>query len=147
MNAASIRCLSIALAATVFGVAHTASACMTLDSQQALIHSALPPILPDGAVVLDVDIDTSNPYRLYGSGLPARVRNVGHGDVQVSTVLLRTPVETSCDAPFANGSSGLIIGFWTGEGDERSITPVFVMRRDGFALPSDALVQPREYRR
>jgi len=147
MKAASNRCLSIALAATVLGVAHPAFACMTSDSQQALIHSALPPILPDGAVVLDVDIDTSNPNRLYSSGLPARVRNVRYGDVQVSTVLLRTPIGTSCDAPFANGSSGLIIGFWTGEGDERSITPVFVMRGEGFALAGDALVQPREYRR
>lgn len=147
MNAASLRCLLIALVATAVGVAHPASACLTSDSQQALIHSALPPILPIGAVVLDVTIDTNNSARLYSSGLPARVLSVRHGEVQAKTVVLRTPIETSCDAPFANGSTGIIVGFWAGEGDDRAFSPVFVTRGNGFRLGGDDPVQPRAVRR
>ncbi len=147
MNAASLRCLLVVLVATTVGVAHPASACSTSESQQALIHSALPPILPIGAVVLDVKIDTSNSARLYRSGLPARVLSVRHGEVQSTTVVLRTPIGTSCDAPFANGSTGIIVGFWTGEGDDRALSPVFVTRGDGFRLGGDDPVQPRGVRR
>lgn len=139
MKAASLRFLSIALATIALSVAHPASACWTSD--HALVHSTLPPVLPVGAVVLDVDIDTSNPSRLYSSGLPARVLSVRYGDVQATSIVLRTPYGTTCDNLFANGSTGIIIGFWTGGGDDRAISPVFVTEEEGFSLHGP--VQPR----
>ena len=135
--------LGIALVAGFVGIAQPASACLVAENQEALIHSALPSRLPDGAVVLDVMIESGDASRLYGSGLPVRVRRSLHGNVSRAEVTLRTPYETSCDAPFANGSSGIVVGNLTGEGSEQAISPVFVRRGDGFQVPVDGPVWAR----
>jgi hypothetical protein len=136
------RC-HVALAAGMIGIAEPASACLIADSQEALIHSALPSRLPSDAIVLDVEVDDSDPSTLYGSGLSVRVRRIIQGDVRGTEMTLRAPFETSCDAPLANGSSGIVVGYLTGEGTERTISPVFVQRGDGFQIPAGGPVSPR----
>ena len=47
----------------------------------------------------------------FGSdGLSARVRRTIQGDYRGETVIVRSRIWTSCDSPFANGSSGFLIG-------------------------------------
>lgn len=135
--------LGMALAASVMAIAQPASACLIAQSQEALIHSALPSPLPADAVVLDVVIRSGDASSLYGSGLRVHVRRIVQGDVRGAEMLLRTPVETSCDVPFANGSSGLVVGYLSGEGSEQTLSPVFVRRGDGFQIPVGGPVSPR----
>lgn len=135
--------LGIAFVASVVAIAQPASACLVAESQEALIHSALPSPLPADAVVLNVVIGSGDASSLYGSGLRLRVRRILQGDVQSAEMRLRTPVETSCDAPFANGSSGILVGYLNGEGSEQTLSPVFVRRGDGFQIPAGSPVSPR----
>lgn len=136
------RC-HVALIAGLMGIAEPASACLIADSQEALIHSALPSRLPSDAIALDVEVDTGDPSTLYGSGLRVRVRRILQGDVRGTEMTLRTPFETSCDAPLANGSSGIVVGYLTGEGSEQTLSPVFVRRGDGFQIPAGGPASPR----
>lgn len=136
------RC-QVALIAGLMVVAEPASACLIADSQEALIHSALPSHLPSDAIALDVVIDTGDPSSLYGSGLRVRVRRTIQGSFQGTEVALRTAIETSCDAPFANGTSGIVVGYLTGEGPEQTLNPIFVKRGDGFQIPSGRPVSAR----
>ncbi len=136
------RC-HVALIAGLMGIAEPASACLIADSQEALIHSAPPSRLPSDAVVLDVEVDAGGPSSLYGSGLRLSVRRILQGDVRGAEMRLRTPVETSCDAPFANGTSGIVVGYLVGEGSEQTLSPVFVRRGDGFQIPAGDPVSPR----
>ena len=133
----------IAISASIVAIAQPASACLIADSQQALIHSALPSRLPPDAVALDVEIETGDPDSLYRSGLRVRVRRIIQGDVRASEIILRTAYETSCDDLFANGSSGLIVGYLTGAGSEQDVSPVFSLRGDRFQIPVGEAVTPR----
>ena len=126
----------LAVAVCLPGIAHPAAACFTPESQTALIHSAPPSPVPRGAIVLDVDIRMEGSDSLYDQGLTARVRDVVHGDFPGDEVTLRAFGETSCDAPFANGTSGLIVGYLSEDRAGRIFSPVFVRRGDGFRLRS-----------
>lgn len=133
----------VAMIIGLVGIAEPASACLVADNQEALIHSARPSRLPSNAILLDVEIDTGAPMSLYGAGLRARVRRVLRGNVRGAEIMLRTPFEGSCDAPFANGSSGLVVGFLIGEGPDQIFSPVFVRRSEGFQVRDRGPVVPR----
>lgn len=135
--------LGIAFVASAIAIAQPASACLIAESQEALIHSALPSPVPVDAVVLEVVVESGDVRRLYGSGLRLSVRRIIQGDVRGAEMRLRTPAWTSCDAPFANGSSGIVVGYLTGEGSEQTLSPVFVRRGDGFQIPTGGPVRPR----
>jgi hypothetical protein len=135
--------LGIAFFASTIAIAQPASACLVAESQEALIHSALPSPVPADAVVLEVVVEPGDVRSLYGSGLRLSVRRIIQGDVRGAEMRLRTPVETSCDAPFANGTSGIVVGYLTGEGSEQTLSPVFVRRGDGFQIPTGGPVGPR----
>lgn len=135
--------LGIAFVVSAIAIAQPASACLVAESQEALIHSALPSPVPADAVVLEVVVESGDVRSLYGSGLRLSVRRIIQGDVRGAEMRLRTPVETSCDAPFANGSSGIVVGYLTGEGSEQTLSPVFVRRGDGFQIPAGGPVSPR----
>ena len=132
--------LAVAVCST--GIAQPASACFLPESQVALIHSAPPSPLPSGAIVLDVDIDMDGSATLYDEGLRARVRHVVHGDFPGDEVTLRAFGETSCDAPFANGTSGLIVGYLSEDRAGPFFSPLFVARGDGFRLRADYPQRP-----
>jgi hypothetical protein len=103
----------------------------------AVIHSALPDPLPEGAFVAEVEIKTKDQWQLYATGLRAYVTKTIVGTSQVERVILRLPVaeNTSCDAPFANGRSGIIVGIpEKRKGKALVVWPVLVSRYDGFTL-------------
>ncbi|WP_420469854.1 hypothetical protein [Brevundimonas sp. FT23042] len=113
-----------------------AAACFTAEMETALIHAALPPILPDGWIVLEVTFDTPDPTALYGHGLMATVDQVLQGPAVGARVRVRADGPSTCDVPFANGASGLLVGV-PGH-DERGpfLLPIPAQRGDGFTLSS-----------
>lgn len=101
----------------------------------AIIHSALPKTMPEGAFVADIEIQTDDAAKLYTTGLRAHVRKMIAGG-PVEDIILRLPSANSCDAPFANGRSGLFVGVAEERsGDELVVSPLLVTRYDGFKLP------------
>jgi hypothetical protein len=111
-----------------------AAACGT-SPFYAIIHSALPKALPDGLFVAEVEVEASDFYPLYTTGLRARVTKLIAGGT-VNEIILRRPVGSSCDAPFANGKSGLVVGIAKQRvGDRLVVWPLLVSRHDGFTLP------------
>ena len=128
------------ITAALVCVAGPASACRWIGNHRALIHSALPSVLPPEAIVLDVQIEGENSGDLYRDGLRARVRRVVSGDFDGAFVVVKLAGASSCDSPFENGSSGLIIGFWT---PEETFSPVLVQQQYGFQLrPGDLVAAP-----
>jgi hypothetical protein len=107
-----------------------------LSPSYAVVHSALPNPLPTGALVAEIEIETPDPERLYTTGLRARVRRAIAGARQGEPIILRLPERSSCDAPFANGRSGLLVARpMAREGDLLVVWPELVSRYDGFRLP------------
>ena len=111
-----------------------AAACGT-SPFNAIIHTALPKALPDGLFVAEVEVEASDFYPLYSTGLRAHVTKSIAGDT-VDEIILRLPVGSSCDAPFANGKSGLVVGIAKERvGGRLVVWPLLVSRYDGFTLP------------
>lgn len=101
----------------------------------AIIHSALPEPLPGGLFVAEIEIATDDVRAIYSTGLRAHVKMVIAGS-PIGEVLLRLQEASSCDAPFANGRSGFLIGLITGRaGDRLIISPLLVSPEDSFRLP------------
>lgn len=112
----------------------------------ALIHSALPMPLPDGVFIAEVEIDRSTLRDYMGNGVRARVTRVIQGDPEAADLLLRNSFITSCDAPLANGASGLLLGLPRGrEGEVLIVDPITAHRIDGFRL-ADGFSVPLECR-
>lgn len=131
--AAALVC---AAAATV--PASDASACIIADAQETLIHSRLPRTLPAGTIVARVVFDEAERQSLYRTGLRARIRDMIQGEYSGDFLIVRPRFETSCDAPFANGRSGFIVGVADGiEEGVLVVMPIMVSRGDGFRLPRD----------
>ncbi|MDO9337408.1 MAG: hypothetical protein Q7T61_13490 [Caulobacter sp.] len=128
--------IAIAVAGLV-AFASPASACRWVGNHRALIHSAVTIALPAKAIVLDVEFDGENPDAMYRGGLRARVNRVVAGSYEGDFVLIKRPAASSCDHPFDNGSSGLIVGFLT---KDESFFPVLVQHQSGFQLRADDLV-------
>ena len=121
-----------------------ASACMMMENQLALIHSAVPADLPRDLVVVDSEIPASATERqLYDTGVRAWVRRTVQGDYQGQFIRIRASVKTSCDGPFDNGRSGLIVGYPRGwEDGELVIEPILAQRSDGFRLAQGFTLSP-----
>jgi len=101
-----------------------AGACGTTPSF-GVIHSEVPPDLPDDLIVAKVHILDKDQWLLYSSGLTAEVESMRQGVYLGRRIILRTTVWTSCDRPFANGTSGYIIGQATGwQEDELVVEPI-----------------------
>lgn len=129
-----IRSTLILLASVL---ASSAAYACGLTPSFAVIHSALPDPLPEGAFVAEVEIKTKDEWQLYATGLRARVTKAISGASQIEQVILRLPHTdaTSCDLPFANGRSGLIVGIpGKRKGKALVVWPVLVSRYDGFKL-------------
>lgn len=129
-----------------------AQACLTASSHLALIHSALPAPLPEGAIVAEVEIGAGDaPLHLaaegplYSTGLSARVRRMIQGDYSGDTLILRPAHMTSCDNPFDNGRVGYVVGTVRGyEDGVLVLDPVTVRSGSGFRLPDGfRLSEPR----
>jgi hypothetical protein len=121
---------------------HPANACGNSPSY-AVVHSALPTPLPTGAFVAEIEIETSDQEKLYTTGLRARVRRAIAGAHQGERIILRLLERTSCDAPFVNGRSGLLVARpWGREGEALVVRPELVSRYDGFRLPDGFQFQP-----
>lgn len=133
--------LSLGLALTI---AVEARACGVSPSF-AVIHSALPKSLPDGLFVANVEIETESEWEIYENGLRAHVKRMIAG-VPVESVILKLPEATSCDKPFANGRSGLVVGIpkeWSGS--ILIVLPLLVSRYDEFRLPSDFKLETKNF--
>jgi hypothetical protein len=112
----------------------------------AVIHSALPRPLPEGVFIAEVEIDRTTLRSYWGRGIRARVRHVVQGDPRVTRIILRNEVTTSCDAPLANGATGLILGLPRGRRQGVLIVePITAHANDGFRLP-DGISVPLECR-
>ncbi|MEA3000561.1 MAG: hypothetical protein QOK17_2394 [Sphingomonadales bacterium] len=101
----------------------------------ALIHSGLPNPLPKDTFIAEVEIETSDQWKLYTSGLEARVTRPIAGAYRGERIILRLPEENSCDSPFANGRSGLLVAIpRSREGDAWVLWPALVSQYDGYRL-------------
>ncbi len=115
-----------------------ARACMVGDAFRALIHRRLPGRLPHQAVALEVRFIDHDERRLYRKGLRARVSRVIQGEGIGPVVLVRETVWTSCDYPFLNGTSGLLVCVLRGKESGMSVLhPVMVTQGSGFRLSDD----------
>ena len=112
-----------------------------VDPPFAIVHSALPTPLPTGAIIADVEFETGDP-RAYRQTVRARVRRMIQGPD--TPILLLEPVRTnSCDAPFRNGRSGLIVAVLVDSRDGVPVArPIVVDMRDGFRLPDGYQLSP-----
>lgn len=97
----------------------------------------LPLLYPPRRLSWTWEFDGKNPDDLYRGGLRARVKRVISGNYDGDFVLIRRPAASSCDHPFDNGSSGLVVGFLT---KEETLFPVLVQEQYGFQLRADDLV-------
>jgi hypothetical protein len=130
-----MRLAALAIAALLLP-AGEARACMAGDFMEALIHDALPSPLPARTIVAWVAFESGDSRLLYSTGIRARVRRMVQGDFRGSHLLVRTSVETSCDDPFRNGRSGLIVGIPTGTEDGLLVVhPIMVSRYQRYRLP------------
>jgi hypothetical protein len=136
-------CIALAAVAVVASSA-PASACILMENQLALIHSAVPADLPRALVVVQADIPpTATQSQLYEAGLRARVSRTIQGDYRGPFIRLRASVQTSCDGPFDNGRSGLVVGYPRGwEDGELVIEPILAQRSDGFRLAEGYELSP-----
>ena len=124
-------------------VPHLANACGA-SPNLAIVHLALPNPLPAGAFIADVEIETRNARRLYAGGLRARVRRAIAGASPGERIILRLTEESSCDAPFVNGRSGLLVGIPRNrEHGALVVWPLLVSRYDGFRLPDGFQLLPQ----
>jgi hypothetical protein len=102
----------------------------------AVVHSALPTPLPAGAFIAEVEIETRDSSKLNTTGLRARVVRAIAGARQGERIILRLTEISSCDAPFANGRSGLLVAIpRRRQGGALVVWPALVSRYDGFRLP------------
>ena len=107
---------SLGLALSPAGVA-----CPTLDERTVILFHDMPPQLARGNAVLDVDFGQERHRAKPGEPLVAKVRGIVRGRFDKSEV----PVVfawTGCSDPFADGTSGLLIGHFARNADG---TPIF----------------------
>lgn len=111
----------------------------------ALIHSDVPDRLPEGLVILEVEIRDAPEQNLYGPGLIADVRHVRQGFLgSVQTVVLKATAQSTCESPFDNGRRGLIVGFLMGEmSGSPWIEPLFAPGASDFRLESGTIFRWR----
>lgn len=134
-----MKLIAAIFVAVLVGFAGPASACRWIGNHRALIHSAVPSVLPTGAVVLDVEIEPENDS-LYREGMRARVRRVVSGDFDHAIVTIRLEGQGSCDHPLENGSAGMIVGFLMPDG---YLSPLLVQQQNGYQLQaSDRVFGP-----
>jgi hypothetical protein len=113
-----------------------AEACMIADAQEAVIHSALPTPLPPGTIIADVMFEDADENRLHGAGIRVRIRRLIQGDVRGTTMIVRQRIQSSCDNPFANGTTGLIVAIsLETQAGETVAAPIVVTRLDGYRRP------------
>jgi hypothetical protein len=107
--------LSLGLAVSPTGVA-----CPTLDERTVIVFHDMPPQIARGNAVLDVDFGQGATARP-DEPIVARVRGIVRGrfDKQQVPVIFAW---TGCSDPFADGTSGLIIGRFAKNADG---TPIF----------------------
>lgn len=125
----------LALAAGALAAASPAGACLSPDHSRALVLSALPRPLPRGAIVADVVMARGDEPRINRPGIVARVRRVHQGPRDARSLVIRQTVSTDCDWPFANGTSGIVVGKPVGRrGGMLVIEPVMVPKSRGYRL-------------
>jgi hypothetical protein len=109
----------------------------------ALIHSDLPLRIPTGMFIASVEIKDHKADNLYDRGLRATVRQVIRGEARIREIILRNPIWSSCDRPFANGRSGYVVGVPHGMRKGRLVVEaILVSRWDGFRLMPNAFDPP-----
>jgi hypothetical protein len=113
-------------------------ACRNPSAITAIVHSRMPESLPPGAMALIVEVPLgAKPGK---GAIVARVRKVVAGRHAGDWVRILVRRKTSCSYPFANGRSGLLVGYVRPSSDDGMLVvdPIEVSRRNGFRL-----VRPR----
>lgn len=106
-----------------------------IDPPFAIIHNALPIPLPEGVIIADVEFEPADRRALYGEGARVRVRRMIQGEA-VPALILQWSLRNSCQAPFRNGASGLIVAIPISRRDGLIVaSPLFVDRRKDYRLP------------
>jgi hypothetical protein len=105
MNQAGV----VVVAALLWALSTPAQACLAENFQDALIHSELPNPFPKNAIVAEVVIERAPESSLWKSGLRAKVTKWHFGGTG-REVILQNDISSSCDAPFKNGRTGIIVG-------------------------------------
>jgi hypothetical protein len=134
--------LILAAALAIMLLPGQARACMISDALETLIHDALPRPLPRGTIIANVTFESTSEAQLHGGGIRATVRRMIQGDFRGRTLIVRQRIISSCDDPFGNGRSGLIVSVPIGmENGMLVVAPILVSRLhrrrlpDGFQLP------------
>lgn len=94
--------------------------CDSLDQHSVILFHDMPPQIARGNAVLDVDFGPGAVARP-GEPLVARVRGIVRGRFDKSEIPVIF-IWTGCTDPFADGTSGLIIGRFAKTADN---TPIF----------------------
>ena len=118
-----------------------AEACGYVGPPHAMIHTALPRILPRGAVVAEVRFESADVLALVGPGIRARIRKMIQGDYRGRFLIVRPARLLGCGVAFANGRSGYIVAVPRGfEEGILVVHPIQVQR--GRSLPNGCRVPP-----
>ena len=111
-------------------------ACRSPASVSAIVHSALPPELPDGFVAVEAEFSPDlSDGEFRRSGGEARILRVLRGRVPHATIrVIPDEGQSSCHYAFANGRTGLLVGQLRVDKGETVLEPVWVVHRNGFEM-------------
>lgn len=120
----------------------SAEACSYSGRPPAMIHTTLPRILPEGAIVAKVELESRDVIALVGPGIRARVRKMIQGRYGGRFLIVRpVPYVAHCGDAFGNGRSGYMIA--VPRGYEHGILVVHPIEVPiGSVLPDGCRVTP-----
>ncbi len=127
------------LAAVALASGGEAAACISSAFSRALIHSAVPDPVPEGAIVAEVILLSTDLAELYSTGARARVVRRIHGAIPGDQILVRPARFTSCSHAFANGTTGILVAMpGEIENGHLVVTPIEAEAANGFRLRRQA---------
>ena len=119
-----------------------ATACMDLVLPVAMLHSALPNLLPDGAIVAEVEAGPEATDWMLLGGMRVRVRQMLQGEA-ASELILRAATVSSCHAVLDEDRRGLIVAVPDGHQNGIPVAwPIFADRDLGYRLPDGFQLPP-----
>lgn len=127
--------LSFLVAGALLALGAPAQACLSSAHTLAIVQSAPPEWVPQSHVVAEVELENEDMAALRGPGIRARIVRLIQGDVEGTHLIVRSRAGTSCDRPFANGTSGIVSGPVRAIEDGQAVIEARrVARRNGFRI-------------